>query len=84
MAQAKAGIKWLEYGQALGHLVEIDEVVDKVAQGDAIVKSRLMAIPGRLAQLVAIETDPDVVRRMLETEFRDALDQLSKYWRDRG
>jgi phage terminase Nu1 subunit (DNA packaging protein) len=83
LAQAKAGLKWLAYGQALGYLVDIEEVLRRVEGGDAIVKSRLMAIPGRLAQLVAIETDPAVVERMLEEEFAEALDQLNKNWKDR-
>ena len=84
MAEAKAGLKWLEYGKALGFLVEIDEIIPHIEGGDAIVKSRLLAIPGRLAQLVAIETDPEIVRRMLEEEFGDALAQLNKDWKDRG
>ena len=84
LAEAKAGLKWLEYGKALGHLIEIDEILRHVEGGDAIVKSRLVAIPARMAQLVAIETDPEIVRRMLEKEFGDALDQLNKHWKDRG
>lgn len=52
--------------------------------GDSIVKSRLNDLPGRLAQLAAIESDPERIRIMLEHEFEGALAQLNKDWKERG
>lgn len=46
--------------------------------GDAIAKLRLLAIPRRLAQLVAIEIDPAVAGEMVRKEIEGALDQLNK------
>lgn len=82
--QAKAEMRWMELGQKLGFLVQIDEVMKKVEAGDAIVKSGLMAIPDRTMYLVAHENDPAAVHAILQKELDDVLVQLDKHWSERG
>jgi phage terminase Nu1 subunit (DNA packaging protein) len=82
--QAKAGIKWLEYGKRLGVMVEADEIDRHVLGGDTIVKSRLMALPDRMAHILASESDPAKIEQLLDKEIGDVLDQLNKPWNERG
>ena len=46
--------------------------------------SRLRAIPSRVAQAVAFETDPAKIEALLDKEFKSALEQLDKPWNERG
>lgn len=45
---AKAGLRWQEYGKALGVLVEIDEVRPVFEEAMMAFRSRLLDLPGRL------------------------------------
>ena len=84
IAVAKAGMREIELEAKRGNVVHIDQVVDRIEAGDMIVKSRLLAIPGRLAQLIAIETDPVVIQKMIKREVDGALQQLDLPWQHRG
>ncbi|MBL8599943.1 MAG: terminase small subunit [Devosia sp.] len=79
---AKAGIRWLEYGQALGHLVEIDEIIPRLEEPMRMVKSRLLAMPGRLGQLVAAESDPRAVQKILKDEIDDIFENMDRMTKD--
>jgi phage terminase Nu1 subunit (DNA packaging protein) len=83
-AKAEASLRELQYGEQAGYLVHRDKIVERVVAGDAIVKSHLLALPARVAQLIAIETDVEVVEKILRKEMDAALDQLNKDWKDRG
>lgn len=81
---AESGMKWLEYGKALEELVPKYKIAEHVEAGDAIVKSRLRAIAGRLAQSTSVETDPAVCQRIIQAEVDEALGELNKHWSQRG
>lgn len=74
---AIAGLKEMEYAKALKTMVHVDDVVERVEEQYAIVKSRLQAIPGRMAQALAVETDATAVERALKDEVSQALEELS-------
>lgn len=74
---AIAGLKEMEYAQALKELVHIDDVIERVEEQYAIVKSRLQAIPGRMAQQLAVESDAATVERLLKQEVSECLEALS-------
>lgn len=82
LLKAKAGLNWIEYGRKLGFLMDIEDTARQFAGGTAMLKSRLVAMPQRLAQTIAAESDPAIVQRLLEQEVGDALDQLNKEWND--
>ncbi len=84
IAVADARLKELELAERLGLMINIEDIMPRIEAGDAIVKSRLLAIPGRLAQTLAVETDPVVVERMLKAEVNGALAELDKDWKERG
>lgn len=73
-----ANLRELEYKQKLGELVSIDDVAEKVGQEYAVVKSRLRAIPGRMAQILSPEMLPEEVERRLKEEVRASLAALSE------
>lgn len=62
--------------------MDIEDTARQFAGGTAMLKSRLVAMPQRLAQIIAAESDPAIVQRLLEQEVGDALDQLNKEWND--
>jgi phage terminase Nu1 subunit (DNA packaging protein) len=74
---AIAGLKEMEYAQALKELVHIDDVIERVEEQYAIVKSRVQAIPGRMAQQLAVETEAATVERLLKQEVSECLEALS-------
>lgn len=74
---ATAGLKEMELGERQKVLVLVDDVAGLVEEQFAIVKSRLQAIPGRVAQKLSIESDPEVIRRTLTAEVGDALTEIS-------
>lgn len=82
--KAESGLKWMEFGEKLGHLINIEDIVERVEAGDAIVKSRIMAVPGRLAQTLAVESDPAKVQALIKAELNEALAELNKDWAERG
>ena len=84
IALAKAQMKEIELEVIRGNMVSVDDEIDRIADGNAIVKSRINAMPGRLAQLVAIESDPAIVQKMIEREVEGALKNLYVPQKDNG
>lgn len=74
---AIAGLKEMEYAERLKVMVHVDDVIERVEEQYAIVKSRLQAIPGRMAQALAVESDASAVERALKDEVGQALEELS-------
>lgn len=81
---ANAGLKELDLAERLGFLIDRDIIAQHVTAGDSIVKSRLLAVPGRLSQSISFETDPAVCERMMREEINSALAELEKDWSERG
>jgi len=74
---AIASLKELELGQRQKVLVHVDEVAEVVNEQFAVIKSRMQAIPSRLAQQIAIESDPVKCRSMLREEVNLALEAIA-------
>lgn len=81
---ASASLKEMELADKMGQTVVVEDVLPLVDAGDAVVRSRVLAIPGRLSQTLAAETDPVVVQRILKEECNAALSELDKHWSERG
>jgi phage terminase Nu1 subunit (DNA packaging protein) len=75
---AIAGLRELDLAQRQKVLVHVDDVTDKLEEEYAIIKSRLRAIPGRMAQPLSIIEDAAEVERLLKTEVADALEEISE------
>ena len=76
-AAAKASLREIELAERQKVMIRVEDVVEEVENQYAIVKSRLQAIPGRLAQRLAVEEDPATVQQILKEEVAEALDEIS-------
>ena len=66
----------LEVDVIKGKLIDKDVVSQQAAGCAMLVKNTLLAVPDRLAALLAAETDADKIRKMLRQEFRQILDGI--------
>ena len=72
-----AFLKRLERGLAEGSLVEIDEVLKKLTPLFTGTKVRMLALPQKLAPVIANESNSSVCKAIIEGEIRVVLAELS-------
>ena len=73
----------LEYERQAGKLLQADTVQNALASIMRDTRDHLLALPDRLAEAVAVETNPVEVRNLLSREIRETLQQLSTALRNR-
>lgn len=78
-AEAEAVVKELKAADALKTTIGIQDVEALFEEQLGIVKSRVTAIPARVAQAVAVETDPAICLRIVKAEIDEALESISTY-----
>ncbi len=83
LLEAKAGLKFLEYLKRLGLVTDKREIIDRITAGDAIIVSRLKAMPQRLASYRCTGVRSEVVTKLIDKELDGVLDQLDKPWNER-
>lgn len=81
-AMAEATLKEIQVMEKQKLLIPIADVVKVVGENIAVLKSRVTALPGRLAQAVAVETDPASVLRIIKAEVAEVLDEISSFYLD--
>ncbi len=81
---ANAGIKEYEYALLVGAVMPIRDVLPRVEEVLMAAKSRVVALPSRVAQLIAIESDPAKVHAILKDEIDDVLKPLDLPFDPRG
>lgn len=72
----------LEYLKAVGRLVDVAEVNQRLTEILIQVKTSVMQVAERKSQILAAETDPQRVHRILSDELRSALDERSRHFAD--
>lgn len=77
LAEAKARNAWLEYEKSAENLVEKDVVTDQYFDILRRTRDRLLAVPDRVAPIVAGISDARRCRDILLREQRDALEMLA-------
>jgi phage terminase Nu1 subunit (DNA packaging protein) len=82
IARAKAELKWLEYQERLGGLIDIYDFLPLWEDAVRNVKSRLLAMPGRFDQAAAAESDPAVIEKMLQAEIDVVLEYFEAEMKD--
>jgi hypothetical protein len=60
-----------------GELVRVDEVRAEASRLALLVRDSLLNLPDRLAPVVAAESDPAAVHRLLDSELRRVLTSLA-------
>lgn len=81
-AVAEATLKEIQVMEKQKLLIPIADVVKVVGENIAVLKSRVTALAGRLAQAVAGETDPAAVLRIIKAEVAEVLDEISSFYLD--
>lgn len=81
-ARAEATLKEIQVMERQKLLIPITDVVKVVGENVAVLKSRVTALSGRLAQAVAGETDPAAVLRLIKAEVAEALEEISSFYLD--
>ena len=74
---AEANLRELEVGEAEGRLLEKDSVIAAVQGSLLKVKTRLLAIPTKIAGSLANEASASITKSILERELHAALTELS-------
>ena len=70
----------LEYLKAVGRLVDVAEVNQRLTEILLQVKTAVMQVAERKSQILAAEADPQRVHRILSDELRSALDERSRHF----
>jgi lysozyme family protein len=70
-------LRQLEYDRESGKVVEIDVVMQRVAERYASVRTRMLAIPTKIAPRAAVLTSPEELRALIEEAVIEALQELS-------
>jgi phage terminase Nu1 subunit (DNA packaging protein) len=76
-SMAAAELKEIQLAEKRGSLVPIEAVAATLADELAAVRSRLLAMPGRLAGQLLMKSDPAEVEAAIAEEVRGALSELT-------
>ena len=75
----EADLKQMELKKAAGELIEINEIKDAWTDVLANLRSKLLAIPVKLAPIVQNETNVRSIEKVIETHLHEAMNELSEY-----
>lgn len=78
IAVADAELKEYKVAEQRETMIRIEDVTPIFEEQAAIIKSKVSALPARVAQRLAVETDPAVVLRLLKAEVAEVLEDISK------
>lgn len=74
---AEAEIKEFKVAELRGTMLHIDDVTPIVEEQFIVIKSKITALPARLAQKCAVEDDPATVLRIIKAEVAEVLEDIS-------
>jgi phage terminase Nu1 subunit (DNA packaging protein) len=66
-----------EVAKTRGQLVAIEDVTKEVAKQFTRVRAAILSLPSRLAKPISMETDPNVVKDLLDSAVIETLEHLS-------
>ncbi len=76
--QYRAALRKLEYDEKSGKLILSNKVARDADSVGRLIKERLIAIPVRIAPLVAVKSDPFECEQVIKKEINQILEELSK------
>ena len=80
--EAEAAVKELELERAKGQLIEIKDVESTLSHVLTTVRSRIVAIPARVAAQVSGMSEPKAIAALLTNVFDEALNELAKLFEE--
>ena len=75
----EADLKHMELKKAAGELIEIEEIKDAWTEVLSNLRSKLLAIPVKLAPIVQNETNIRSIEKLIESHIHEAMHELSQY-----
>lgn len=75
------GLAELNYAVKRGQLVDYHDMFEPVFEALAVLKSQLVALPGRVGQAVASESDPSKTTQIIKDEVNSMLEGLNTAWK---
>jgi len=75
---AQAGLKKLDLEERQGKLLKREDVENDAFNRGRAVRDALLNIPDRIAAMLAAESDPVKITKMLDDEIRQALEELAR------
>lgn len=75
---AEAELKEFKVAEQRKITLTVDDMAPLVEEQMAVVRSKVRALPGRVNQRLAIETDPAEVLRLLKNAVADVLDEITE------
>ncbi len=79
---AEASKAELQLAEMSGVLVRKDQVESAAYETGRMLRDMMLAVPGKIADAIAAESDPRTVENLLREEFRKVLDEISRISRD--
>lgn len=76
---AEAEMAEIELREKKGQLISANEVVDSWGEIVGACRSKLLAVPAKIAPVVAVEDNPAVCKQIVEEQIGEALYELAKY-----
>jgi phage terminase Nu1 subunit (DNA packaging protein) len=76
---AEAALSELDLSKARGELVSLEDVSTVWLEITTAARSQLLALPSKMAAIVAPLSDPAEIRTLLEAEIEEALEELSRF-----
>jgi len=76
---AEAALCELDLSKARGDVISLSEVGSVWLDIVSSARSRMLSIPAKMSNVIAPETDPQVIRDLLEAELEEALEELSRF-----
>ena len=78
-AMYEARLKKIDYETKAGKLVKADKVKSELFKVARVVRDKILNIPNRISDELAITTDPHEIHLKLTRELTDALQELADY-----
>lgn len=77
LVKHKAELARLEEEEKKGILINVEDERRETFKLARIVRNTVMGVPSRISQNLAVETDANVISRVLEDELRDTLTEIA-------
>ena len=84
LTKAQADKAEMDAAVMAGKLVEVDQLVSQWEMMLTAVKTKILAMPSKLAPVLADEDQPGIIQEVIDTYMREALEELASYGTSTG
>jgi phage terminase Nu1 subunit (DNA packaging protein) len=84
LTKAQADKAEMEASVLAGKLVDVDQLISQWEMMLTAVKTKMLAIPSKLAPVIADEDEPGIIQNVIDDYVREALEELASYGTSSG